>query len=348
MASINIASLTLAAQKYQAQLQTLPFMILEPVAKELGINILEVNYKDTRTEYQRKGNLSRPYASGDDPDTLAVSEIGKAVERDLVVETSVLPLVENIRNYREKKIVSLGDNKVDNQSKKHPQEKLILESVIKTASEDIITCLYPGIRDSSNKSPIAMFDGFDECVNTDIAAGEIAAAKGNYIELGADPFAAPTSETDYTAYANLLIFLRASNKFLRKNGVLYLPDTVLFNIMQALGNKLKYKDVFAADAFLTYLRGEADARNLQIVSHECMGTGDRISLMERGNMDLGLSTVNDHQFVQVRNIYTDPNLVQYWMQWDAGFRINSVQAKKFAVSDGTPVADITLSGEYQS
>jgi hypothetical protein len=346
--SINITSLSAAAQKYQPQLQMLPFLILEPVAKELGINLLEVNYKDTITEYQRKGNLSRPYAATDDADTLAVSEIGKAVERHLIVETSVLPLVENVRNYREKKIVSLGDNKVDNQSKKHPQEKLILDSVVKTASEDILTCVFPGVRDAENKTPIAMFNGVDECIDIDIAAGEISTAKGNYIELAANPFAAPVDEEDYTAYKNLVIFLRSCNTNLRKNGALYLPDQVLFNAQQALANKLRFKDVFSVDAFLAYLRGDANAKNLEIISHEIMGTGDRIMMMKRANMDLGLSTLSDHQFVQVRNPFKDPNLVQYWMQWDAGFRINSVHAKNCAISNGTPVADLTISGDYQS
>ena len=344
--SINIEGLSNAAQKYQPQLQTLPYMILEPVCQEMGINILEVKFKDTRTTYERKGALSRPYASSDDPDTIVVSEIGKASERHLIVQPSVLPLVENIRNYREKKIVSLGDNGVDNQSKKHPQERLILESVIKTASEDIMSCIYPGQRDDANKSPIAMFDGFDKLVNDDIAAGAVTVAKGNFIELGDNPFPAPSGETDFVAYINLIIFIRSLNPYLRKNGMLYIPDLALFNAQKALANKLRYKDVFSADVFLNYIRGEANAPRLTIKSHEMMGTGDRISCMMPGNMDLGLSTVSDHQFVQVRTPFKDPNLVQYWMQWDAGFRINNVHQKMFAVSDGTPEADLTLSGDY--
>lgn len=345
--TIDITGLSQAAQKYQAVLQTLPFMVLEPVAKELGFNIIQVDYKDTRTEYQRKGNLSRPYASTDDPDDLAVSEIGKAVERHLTVETSVLPLVENIQNYRSKKIVSLG-SQVDPVTKKHPQERLILESVVRTASEDILTAIFPGERDNTNKSPLGMFDGIDTLADADVTAGNISAANGNYIELDDDAFAAPTSGTDTAAYDNLVSFLKQLNANLRKNGILYLPETVLYNAMAALANKIQYKNVFSFDAFLTCLRGDAVAPNLTIVHHDIMGTGDRIYCMMPGNVDLGFNTLAASKFVQVRNPFKDPNLVQYWMQWDAGARINSVHKKNFAMSNGTPVQDITLSGDYQS
>jgi len=47
----------------------------------------------------------------------------------------------------------------------------------------------------------------------------------------------------------------------------------------------------------------------------------------------------------VRNPWEDPNLVQFWLQFDAGARINSVHPYKFIVNEGTPAAN-SLSGDY--
>ena len=76
-----------------------------------------------------------------------------------------------------------------------------------------------------------------------------------------------------------------------------------------------------------------------------MGTGQRIVLTAPGNMDFGMDTLGDETFVQVRNIYEDPNYVQFWIQGKYGTRIRSINEKVFQVNDGASVG-AQLSGDY--
>lgn len=343
---INVASLQRAAVTYNNVLQTLPFNTLLDACAALGIQLLPVTAKDIKLQFQRRGGTSGPYAASVDPADYYPSEIGKIIERPLEVKPCVNALKDHIMNYKEYNVITNSGEPVNHQTKKHPLERLILETVVTTQSEDMLMALFAGERDETQRSPIAMFDGIDTIINTDISAGNISTARGNYIELGDSAFAAPVDEDDVTALNNFIKFIRTLNPNLRKNALLMVPSNVLFNVKDCLGNKKKA--FLENQIFLQYVRDITNSPALQIVSHEAMGTGDRIIATIPKNMDLGLNTQSALQFVTVRDIYEDPNWLQFWSQWEAGFRISSVHQKTFAVSDGTPVADVSLSGDYNS
>ncbi len=343
---VNVGSLNRAAETYNNILQTLPFDTLIDACAALGIQVLNVANKDIKLQLQRMGATSKPYAASTTTSDYYPSELGKILERALEVKPCVNAMKDHIMNYVSKNVISNTGEPINNQTKKHPLERMILENVVRTQSEDMLMALFAGERDESDLSPLGMFDGIDTLINADISAGNISAAKGNYIDLPATPFAAPSDEDDASAFTNFITFIRSLNPYLRKNAMVYVPAACLFNIKDALGNKKK--TFLENQIFVQYVRDLTNSPALQIVSHEAMGTGDRIIAQIPKNMDLGLSTQSDIQFVQVRAPWEDPNLVQFWSQWSAGFRINSVHQKTFAVSDGTPVADETLSGDYQS
>lgn len=338
---INTASLNRTSEKYDPVLKTLPYGFLNDVLTAMGINILEVAGKDTFVTFNRLGGISKPYKSG----VIDYSDLGKATERSLEVKTAYAALKEHIMNYKGKLLTTNmpEKEKVDNQGKKHPQEFLILREMVKTTSEDIIDALFFAERDENDKSPLGMFDGFCKHIADDIAAGEIAVAKGNMYNTGA--IVAPANATDTTAYKQLVSFIRAANPFLRKNGILYISNTTLFHAQDALGNLLANKDVLEFDVFLKHLRGSTASPNLEIVSNYALGTGDQLIYTVERNLDLGLNTKGDNQFVQVRNPYEDPNLVQFWSQWDAGTRVRHIHPKMFQVNDGVPVSAL-MSGDY--
>ena len=83
----------------------------------------------------------------------------------------------------------------------------------------------------------------------------------------------------------------------------------------------------------------------KLLRSNIMGTGQRIILTAPGNFDFGMDTLGDETFVQVRNPYEDPNLVQFWIQGKYGTRIRSIHEKVFQVNEGTPVG-LQLSGDY--
>ena len=60
-----------------------------------------------------------------------------------------------------------------------------------------------------------------------------------------------------------------------------------------------------------------------------------------------MNTPGDQRFVQVRNPYEDPNIVQFWMQFESGTRVNSLNSKVLMVNQGTATAN-QLSGDYLS
>jgi hypothetical protein len=339
--SINTASLNRTSEQYNAVLQLLPFSFLNDALAELGINVLEVAGKDTIVTFNRKGGIAKPYKSG----VIDYGDLGKATERSLEVKPGYAALKEHIMNYKGKLVTTnMPDaEKVNNQTKKHPLEFLILREMVKTISEDIIDALFFAERDENDKSPMGLFDGFGKQIEIDMLAGGISTAKRNQYNTGA--IVAPVNAQDTTAYKQLVAFIRAADPYLRKNPLLYISNTTLFHAQDALGNLIPNKDILEYEVFLQHLRGSTKCPNLQIVSSNALGTGDQLILTPARNLDFGLNTKNDSTFVQVRNPYEDPNENQFWSQWDSGTRIRQIHPKMFLVNDGVPVSS-QMSGDY--
>lgn len=346
MGTVNTASLNRAAVTYNPIIQKLPFLVLLDTVQAIGVNLMEVIGKDKEMTYLRNGGISKPYVVSSTPTTEYTSEVGKFVERTLEPEPSVAVIKDHIMNYRDKQILSsLAAQKVDPVKKQHPLEMIIIESKVRTVAEDILTALFHAERDTTDKSPLGMFDGFNTILDDYVTSGEIAVAKGNKFATGA--IVAPADTTDTEAWDKLVAFVRSANVMLRKNCILYIPSQALFYAMDALSNKFSGKSILETDVFLNYLRGATQAPNLKIISDPVLGTGDRLMLIAPGLLDLGLNTMSAPAFVQVRDPYEDPNLVQFWTQWEAGTRIKQTHAKMLLINDGTPES-LDLSGDYSA
>jgi hypothetical protein len=339
---INIESLSRAAQDYDPVLRKLPFLILMETLKSLRVNMIEADAKDTVVAFHRKGGLAKPYVVGG-TNTVAEDEIGKIVERHLEPKPSFVALKDHIQNYKAKRILSNSTEKPDMKTKKHPQELLILESKIRTVGEDILDALFHAERDETDKTPMGMFDGFNTILDNDITAGRVSAPNGNLITTGA--ITRPEDEDDMEALDKIVEFLRKAHPQLRKRGILYITNGALFAVQDALGNKMKYKNAMEYDVFLNHLRSICQAPGLQIVSDPALGSGSRLMLINPGLLDFGVSAKEDTNFVEVRAPYEDPNIVQFWMQWQAGCRITSVHAKDFVCNEQTNTAT-NMSGDY--
>jgi hypothetical protein len=342
MSVVTTTGLNRAAEKYNKDFQILPYAVLMDEMAKLRIRMVQVAYKDTMIEKLRNGGIAKPYEVGQ---TTKYSNMLKLQERSLIVEPSYAAIKDNIRNYREKNVLfDPTANKIDNTSKKHPLEKEIIGAQIITVGEDILDAMFPGKRDVADLSPMGMFNGIDTIIDNAIIAGEISTGIKNMINSGS--FAAPISESDTLAWDTLVAWIRqAAIKFtMNQNVVLRIPLTVFNYCSDALGNKLKYKNVEFAD-FVRHLQDKTNLTGLTVVKHWALGTGTRLTLQIDGNIDFGLNTFGEETFVQVRNPWEDPNLVQYWMQFDAGCRINSIHPFKFITNEGTGVAN-SLSGDY--
>ena len=340
--ALNVTALQRAAQEYDPTLRKLPFLVLTDTMDSMEINLLEVDGKDKVVVFHRKGGLARPYIVGG-TNTVAEGEIGKAIERTLEPKECFTALKDHIMNYSNKRVISNQSEKVDNKQKRHPLELLIIESKIRTVGEDMIDGLFFAKRDNDDKSPMGMFDGFNELIDKEIVAGEVSKAKGNLVETGA--ISTPSDDDDTEPFTKVVSFLRSASPFLRRKGVLYITNDALFNAMDALGNKLKYKNAMEFEVFVEHLRGLTQAPALRIITHEALGSGGRLLYTVPRNLDIGVGTRGDESFVQVRDPYEDPNIVQFWMQWTAGARVTSIHPKEFQVNDQTNTST-ELSGDY--
>lgn len=340
MASIvKISALSDTAIKYQKEFAMLPYAVMATELGRHGINLFpNVQYKHVITEWLRKQGIMKPYDTG-----VAISqmaEVADTKERVLEVLKAYASVQDNINNYQN---IAVGSDVLlgKNQTKKHPLEKEIIMTIITTFGEDVLDALFAGVRDTSDQSPLGAFDGLDKKLDVAIAAGEITTGKGNLVSTGA--IVAPTSDTDYTAFQQVLDFWRAADAQLRaKPSVLLIPYDIYNFVCDAHFNKFKQKP--SEDSFgLAILPGTGG--KCTMVPSNIMGNGDRIQLVAPGLIDFGMDSMSDNDFVQVRNVAEDPNIVQYWIQASYGTRYRSYHKKVLQINDGTP-SGVQLSGDY--
>lgn len=343
--TIDVASLTRISVQWDPILRLLPYRDLKPRIAEMGFRFLS-NDKELREEtFERKGGITAPYVKGNDDQT-TTAKIGKIVEAKLVPEWAQVNLVEDIMNYENVNVVGNAPEDVDPQTKRHPLELQIINNVVRTVGEDILDSIYPAQRNENDPSPAGIMDGIDTKITALVGAGEISVVKGNQFNTGALDM--PSSNSDTAAYDKVVSFLRSANYQLRRNpSILKMTQTTYFNVMSALANKLQYKGVMAYDMVLNALQGDANFSKLTLSIEPEMGTGNRLILCVPELFDFNLWTEGAANFVQIRNPFKNPNLVQYWLQFKVGTRVRGWNPKSLLINNGTPVAQ-ALSGDYRS
>lgn len=343
MSIINIAGLQDEAKKYQKDLRYLPYGVLTPIFNELGIGLKLVANADVITNAERKGGIIQPYAPGI---TIAnQAEIVKLSERELRVLTSYVSMKDNIKSYQGAKVLNNPQAGTGiNQDKEHPLKSLVTGQMVRTVTEDLVDAMFHAERDMADLSPMGCFDGYYTHMDNEIVAGNISAAKGNLIATGA--IVAPIDESDTIAVDKLVEFLKGAHPLLRSMPtILQLPQNVYWAAIAALENKFKYKPNTGLAELQNYLNQKVGSKVTIKVSN-AFGTGNLITLTVAGNFDFGMNTFGDYEYIQIRTPYEDPNDMQFWSQFEAGTRINSIHKKVFAINDGTHVAN-SLSGDYQ-
>ena len=338
--AVDVTSLSNAAVKYQEALRLLPYMELLEVLPDEGIRLIEVASKDVETEFQRKRGGTKPY----DPANVSSSDLGKTQEFALEVEPCYYNTEDNIKDYQKKKILgkpNAGDGEL-NQKKKHPLEMLILREQPKTVGEDILDAMYSGDRDLADQTPSGTVDGYDKILDDAVTATTISLANGNLVNTGA--LDAPVSGTDTLAIDRIVTFVRSANRFLRKGGILKITNAVYHNALSAMGNKTSNFSLVTKDMLVNYINEQAQAKITLVIS-DYMGTGQRIVLTVDQNFDMGMNTRGDVKFIQVRGYGQDPNIVQFWTQFDLGTRIRGFHQKILQINE-LAAAHADLGGDY--
>ncbi|MDR1370817.1 MAG: hypothetical protein LBJ72_11940 [Dysgonamonadaceae bacterium] len=339
---VNVDGLTRASRVYNNVLRELPYFMLNQTCKNLRINIIAVKGEDILISKRRKAGLLRPYKPGL---TLGNNpELMKFYEAKLKPEETYAEVNDNILNYKEKKIISNQGEMIDNKSKKHPLELMILTDVVKSVSEDVIFALFFAERDDDVASPSTAFTGFFSKIDLLTVAGEISEENGNLKTTG--EFKLPVHGADYTSYKKLVEFVKSAHPLLKQGEVLlYAAENPINCARMAYWKMTKSYQYPSTEEMLTKLRSDANAPGLKLVTDIALGTGDRLLLQKPGLLDLGVNNESDKDYVQVRNPYKDPNEVQFWVQASYDTRINDVHEKLFQTNEQTNTS-VNYAGDY--
>jgi len=341
---INLTDLQQASTHYDPVLRYLPHVLLEEYIKEMHFNLQTVSAEDKLINMRRAGSLLKPY-KGTVKD-LKSQELIHPEESTLTPRMGYLALVDNIQNYRDKTLVMKAGRTLDNRKKEHPYTKEVLENIVKTFVEDF-TLAIPHAKYKSAESPLGVFDGYNTIIDALVADTKITAAAGNLVEC--EEIKAPA--TDAEALKPLQTFVgwvRALNPMLRSGALdILVPSDTLNLILDSYEIQRRYTGEISRQALALYVRDKASlAQTPTIISNPIMGLGSRLIATRPGNITVGISAPADIQFVQVRSVYTDPNLVQFWMQADMGTRLDDWNAKVFATNGGTIKMASALAGDY--
>lgn len=344
--AVNIQSLNRELVNYHKDMIMLPYALLIPTLQDLKMSMLgNVAGKDVVIVKERASKVAAPYTPGQ----LAAykNELSRMYERKLEPELCYAAVKDNILNYRKKHVLyDATKNKVDHKQKKHPLEREIIADSVITTTEDIIDSLYFATRDEDDPSPMGMSDGIYTLQDKLVTAGAISEAAGNLVACGS--LATPSDGSDTTAYISARNWLRNIDPKVRnKPVILQITNTALTNVKDALENKRNGHSDTTFGAVLEHLRGDCNIPKLMISSHYCLGTGTRLTLTTPGNFDIGFNTLNDIDFMKIRDPFEDPNLVQFWIQWEMANRIKGFHKRSLMISDGTTVSN-ELSGDYDA
>lgn len=335
---INIDELKRYAKTYDGVLRVLPFFSLQEFARRMKLNVIEVRDEDVLVNFRRKAGNTGPYKAGASisyPD-----EIGKIVEMSLKPELTVSRIKDNIQNYKDKRVISNAGEPVDHVSKRHPLEKTVIDNMVISHTEDVIFSAFFAERNEEVYSPLTAFTGFFPWIDHFKTTSDISLANRNLVPTG--EFGSGDGVDDYD---RLVQFLRKAHPMLKRGAVLYYSSSVELVCKEALRQKTKAFKRPTSEEFWEAVKDDANFPMLQPVSHEAYGTGSALILVKPGMLDLGVNTRRASQFVQVRDIFEDPNDVQFWLQSAYGTRFQDVHCKVFQVNDCTNQG-VDLAGDY--
>ena len=308
---------------------------------------MKVKGKDKEISTRRKAGVLRPYVPGL---TLGEQqELVKFFEAVLKPELTYSELNDNITNYREKNVISNQGEMLDNKSKKHPLELLILKDIVTSYTEDVIFTMFFAERDTNVASPLTSYTGFFPKLDLLLTAGEIAATKGNFVTTGAFNTSAQEGigSDGNNNYDRLVEFVKSGHPLLRKGEVLlYAAENPLSAARDGLRRKMQYVEYPSTEQMLEKLRSDANSPGLKLATHEALGTGNKLMLTKPGMLDFGVGEQDDKNFVQVRNPYKDPNEVQFWIQNGYDTRFKDIHEKVFQTNEQTNTG-LDLAGDYR-
>ena len=305
---LNIDELKRYAKTYDGVLRVLPFFSLQEFAQRMKLNVIEVRDEDVLVNFRRKAGNTGSYKAG----------------------ASIFHIKFNIQKYLEEQTISNAGEPVDHVSKRHPLEKTVIDNMVISHTEDVIFSAFFAERNEEVYSPITAFTGFFPWIDHFKTTSDISLANRNLVPTG--EFGSGDGVDDYD---RLVQFLRQAHPMLKRGAVLYYSSSVELICKEALRQKTSAFKRPTSEEFWEAVKDDANFPMLQPVTHEAYGTGSALILVKPGMLDLGVNTRRAAQFVQVCDIFEDPNDVLIRLEAAYCTRFQDVHCKVFQVNECT-------------
>lgn len=206
----------------------------------------------------------------------------------------------------------------------------------KKISKKLAKAIFSGVRNPQGTTTADLFNGFDTIAATEITAGNISAAKGNYIEVD--------TITELNAGDVLkAIYDAASEELEEADGLrLFVPKSV----------KKKYEKwclaEFGSAVYNTtynknYLHG-TDENPVQIVGMTGLAGSNYIYLTSKKNMLVGCDQRSSQEKVKIREC-DNPKLLQFFMCLFFGVQFEMIEPEFLLVAKQVTPSPVTVSGD---
>lgn len=341
MAFIGIDNLTHVKDRLQGNIILGPAYYDEAELSRLAIKVITgVQFKDTATIFNRKGGTARKKVVGTPLD----SNLGYLTERTLRANIVWNHYSGNEDDFQEKPV----QMDINGSAAFHfPKTEEWLNQIGVQFSDDVFANLWHGDESSENES-MTLYNGFHTNLNADIAAGVVAAGKGNLVTCAA--IDAPATEGDSSAWDTFLGWYNQWHPALkRKETIVYLSTAYGQYIADAY--EQKHRSLQAVQ-YLPDGNGNFKVREypkITFAPSDDFGTGTRMIATVPGNMEFGVNSESDKSFVSI--MHGDPTpggdhkTITFQVQGIFGTRILRVEAPFFVTNGGT-IEDKYWSGDY--
>ena len=202
-----------------------------------------------------------------------------------------------------------------------PQAQEVLATIPKKIGRKLKSVLFNGKYDPKGNKTADLFDGFDTITADEIAAGNIAQAKGNYIMLSSRPDAVNAVDLAKEILYAMSPELREENCVMFCSQQFY-DDYVKAYKMESGG--ISYNESYDQ----LYLEGSMN--RIRIMPLVGKAGSDFIHVCPASNMLVGVDQLSDKEHVRVKDYEPDTITMMMRMFW--GVQFESIDPRRFIVA----------------
>lgn len=203
-----------------------------------------------------------------------------------------------------------------------PQAHEVIALVPKAIGYKLLLSLFNAKRNPTGKTTKDLFDGFDTIALQEIAAGNISAAKKNYVKLSAAP-----TKNNILDLCRDEILPAMSSELRGQEAIMYVPQSFLDDYNYAY--KMETGAVIYNQAYdQTFVEGSQG--RLRIVPFVGKADSKLIQITTRENMLVGVDQLSNQESVRVGNYSPDTFMVMLRMFF--GCQYESIDPRRLLVA----------------